>query len=204
MGMRYIFTFFMALFFCLPAMAQSPAENNAVIKAENYLRNLDTLAARFTQVDNYGGKLTGQFYLDRPGRLRFEYDQSDDFIVADGLFIYFYDSELGEQSNAPVGQTLADFLLREDLRFDGEVAVTDVWKDNGFTHITLVQRADPAAGNLRLVFQDEPYLLRMWRVVDAQGYITKVYLDDVRSGVELPRGMFAYIDPEKDEPHYNE
>lgn len=172
-------------------------------RAESYLRNLKTLKSRFIQVDNQGARLTGAFYLNRPGRLRFEYDQHDDFIVADGKFIYYYDAQLGEQSNAPIGQTLADFLLREDLRLGGKVSVTDVRKEGGFVHITLVQKEDPAAGSLRMVFQEEPFSLRMWRVVDAQGYITEVYLEDVKTGMDLPRKLFVYADPSRGVERYN-
>ncbi len=204
---HYIFILLALLTLC-PANAIAQKESfdakAEVTRAETYMRNLDTLKASFVQVDNNGGRMSGTFYLDRPGRLRFEYDQTDDFIVADGIFIYFYDSQLGEQSNAPIGQTLADFLLQEDLRLGDEVAVTDVNQDERFTYITLVQRADPAAGSLRLVFQHEPYLLRMWRVVDAQGFITEVYLEDTETGIELPRDLFIYVDPKRKVNRYNQ
>jgi len=197
---------FLALAILFPLSVSAQENSIEIRRAENYLRNLGTLKARFVQVDNYGGQMTGTFYLSRPGKLRFEYDQVDDFIVADGIFIYYYDAQLGEQSNAPIGQTLADFLLREDLYLDGEeIAVTDVYKDSGQVSINLVQRADPSAGNLRLGFQTEPYALRMWRVVDAQGFITKVYLEDIQTGIDLPGDLFVYIDPSHgSEPHYNE
>ena len=65
-------------------------------KAENYLRGLKTAKANFIQSTSSGLQLFGTFYLDRPGKLRFEYDALDDFVVADGIFIYFYDSELEE------------------------------------------------------------------------------------------------------------
>ncbi len=168
-----------------------------VARAESYLRNLDTLRARFIQVGNDGSRLEGAFYLDRPGRLRFEYDALEDFIVADGTFIYFYDAQLGEQSNAPIGQTLADFLLREDLRLSGDVQVKGVQEAENIAHITLVQSGDPAAGSLRLSFHKEPFQLHMWRVVDGQGFITEVYLKDIERGVSLARSLFVYRDPDR-------
>ena len=86
----------------------------SVVRAETYLRDLDTARARFLQTAQNGSQLAGTFYLNRPGKLRFDYDDPvEDFIVADGRFIYFYDSQLGEQTNAPIGQTLADFLVAQ-------------------------------------------------------------------------------------------
>jgi outer membrane lipoprotein-sorting protein len=191
---------FLALYPGAPANAESGEQlgnESALARAESYLRGLDTLQARFVQATSDGGRLEGVFYLDRPGRLRFEYDDRDDFIVADGMFIYFYDAAFGEQSNAPIGQTLADFLLREDLRLSGDIQVQSVREEGGLTYITLAQQADPGAGSLRLAFQTEPYALRMWRVVDAQGFITDIYLQDVQTGLDLPRRLFAYHDPSR-------
>ncbi|NCC20983.1 MAG: outer membrane lipoprotein carrier protein LolA [Alphaproteobacteria bacterium] len=202
--MRY-FLLALALLGTTPvAFAQiDPSPERLVAQAEAYLRNLDTIQSRFVQIGNDGSRLEGVFYLDRPGRLRFEYDSLDDFIVADGTFIYFYDSELGEQSNAPIGQTLADFILRDDPRLSGDVTVQNVWREAGAVYVTLVQTSDPGAGSLRLVFQEQPFVLRMWRVVDSQGYITDMYLTDLHQGVELPRSLFVYRDPERDVQRLN-
>ncbi|MBI2234105.1 MAG: outer membrane lipoprotein carrier protein LolA, partial [Micavibrio aeruginosavorus] len=120
----------------------------AVRQAESYLQSLRTAKARFLLTAADGTQQIGTFYLDRPGRLRFEYDPpAKDFVVADGLLIYFYDSQLGEQSNAPIGQTLADFLLRSDIRLSGDVTVERVMRGGGLLQITLIQTSGPGAGS---------------------------------------------------------
>lgn len=175
-----------------------------VIKAETYLRNLTTAKADFIQRSSMGGVLTGKFYLSRPGKLRFEYNEVDDFIVADGLFIYFYDSELGEQSNAPIGQTLADFLLRDDLTLRDDMSVQEVHNSGGFTYMTIVQTADPAAGSVELIFSNVPYRLYKWRVTDPQGEVTEIELKNLETGMKLPGSLFGYIDPKHGKGHINE
>jgi outer membrane lipoprotein-sorting protein len=203
-SMRFTVVFFIILFGAFSASAQEARRVDHLTRAESYLRNLHTLKADFVQISNSGSRLSGKFYLSRPGRLRFDYNEIDDFVVADGNFLYYYDAELGEQSNAPIGQTIADFLLREDIRLSGEIKVTEVKNESGFTYITLVQRADPAAGSIRMIFQNDPYKLRKWRVVDAQGYITEVYLQNIETGMDLPRKLFIYIDPSRDVIRYNQ
>lgn len=178
-------------------------DSSQIARIENYLHALTTMKADFSQIDNSGKKVTGHFYLSRPGRMRFEFDQTDDFIVADGMFVYYYDSELGEQSNAPISQTLADFILRKDLKLSGDITVMDVHKEGKFYHVTMVMTDDPDAGSLRMVFQDSPFGLRMWRVVDAQGYITEVYLKNIETGIDLPRKLFVYTDPSRKTVKYN-
>lgn len=168
-----------------------------VRQAESYLQGLGTAKARFLQTSPNGSQLLGTFYLNRPGKLRFEYDDVKDFIVADGLFVYFYDSELGEQSNAPIGQTLADFLLRSNLKLGGDVTVTEVARAGGLLRIKLVQSADPQAGSLTLGFSESPFALKKWRVVDATGAITEVELYDLQRDVALPSSLFVYRAPAK-------
>jgi outer membrane lipoprotein-sorting protein len=177
------------------AAAHATANDPAVQKAEDYLRGLSTAKADFIQRSTLGGMLTGTFYLDRPGRLRFEYNEVKDFIVADGYFIYFYDSELGEQTNAPIGQTLADFLLRSDLKLSGDLRVNDVYSKDGFSYLTFTQTDDPDAGSVQLVFSEIPYQLRKWIVTDAQGAITEIELKNMERDMDLKDSLFAYFDP---------
>ena len=88
-----------------------PASTADIERAEKYLQDLKTAQARFVQTTHNGTQLVGTFYLSRPGKLRFEYDAPmEDFVVADGMFIYFYDAELEEQTNAPIKATMASLL----------------------------------------------------------------------------------------------
>ena len=140
-----------------PSYAGDPADFEAEItQAQSYLNSLATAQSRFIQTTHDGGQLVGTFYLSRPGKLRFEYDPPiEDFVVADGLFLYFYDSQLQEQVNVPIGQSLADFFLRKnaDMR-DGDVMITDVQRGGGLLQIKLVQKSDPQAGSLTLGLQE--------------------------------------------------
>lgn len=191
-----IFALIAGLFLTAPAHAETMTiRDPEVIRAEQYLKNLKTAKADFIQTSSLGSRLSGQFYLDRPGRLRFDYNEVDDFIVADGFFVYFYDSQLGEQSNAPIGQTLADFLLRKDLRLSGDLTVTQTYKKDGYIAITIVQTDEPGTGQVELFFTEVPYQLSRWRVTDAQGEITEVVLKNMETGMKLDNSLFGYIDP---------
>lgn len=184
----------------------SIAANKAqdIQKAEDYLKNLTTAKADFIQRANNGSRLSGTFYLDRPGRLRFEYNEVDDFIVADGYFIYFFDAELGEQTNAPIGQTLADFLLRKDISLTGDINVQEIGYENGLKFYTLVQTDDPGAGNIKLFFSNVPFQLKKWRVTDAAGMTTEIELKNMETDIKLSNSLFGFIHPDKKNTSYNE
>lgn len=206
--MRFLVLCLTALVLLSPGLLQAQAvtDKQAYIKKiERYFNELKTAQARFVQTAHDGTQLVGTFYLDRPGKLRFEYDPPvEDFIVADGLFIYFYDSELGEQSNAPIGQTLADFILRSELSLNEDITVKNVQRAGGYLQAELYQSDDPEQGSLFLAFSENPLKLEKWRVVDAQGLITEIELFYLKTGMTHPSGLFAYHDPSSGTPRYNE
>ncbi len=183
--------------------ASAPPE--MIKKIEAYMNGLSTARARFVQTTHNGAQLVGTFYLDRPGKLRFEYDAPvNDFVVADGFFIYFYDAEAGEQSNAPIGQTLADFILRSKMSLSGDVRITNYSDANGIIQVELTQSGDPDAGTLTLGFDKEPLTLKKWRVVDGQGLITEVELFYLKTDIKHTDGLFVYKDPTTGlAPRYN-
>jgi outer membrane lipoprotein-sorting protein len=172
--------------------------SNEAAQAEAYFQGLKTVKSRFIQTSPDGSQLRGTFYLNRPGKLRFQYDSpSKDFVVADGLFIYFYDGEVKQQSNAPISQTLADFLLRKDLKLSGDLKIIKIMRSGGLLQITMVQRDEPKAGELTLGFTEgAKYQLKKWRVKDSVGNITETELFDMQTGIKLPSSLFAYRDPE--------
>ncbi len=176
-------------------------------KAEKYLQNMKTAQARFVQTTHNGEQLVGTFYLSRPGKVRFDYDPpSKSFIVADGMFIYFYDGELEEQTNAPISSTLANFFLRKNFSFSDGLMVKDAKWVNNLLQIKVVQADEPEAGSITFAFEKSPFTLKKWRVVDQQGMITEVELFYLTTGIKHKKGLFVYKDPNRanGKPSYNE
>lgn len=190
-----------------PALSVNAAENNTPIaiidqathvqRIETYLNQIDTLQSNFTQTAADGTLISGQFFLDRPGKLRFEYDDPiGDYIVADGLFIHYWDDELKEHNNAPIGVTLADFLLSKKIKLSGDLSVTDVKElDNGKIRLSMHQTDDPNAGKLALLFNQSPMQLEKWRITDPTGAMTEVSLTGIKADQKLAATLFVFKPP---------
>jgi outer membrane lipoprotein-sorting protein len=182
----------------------APDQQQAVKSAEDYLGGITTLRAHFVQTANDGKQATGTFYLDRPGKMRIDYDPpSKDFIVADGFLIYYYDGQMKQQSSTTISRSLADFFLRKDLKLSGDISASDIKRDKSTLEMTLVQTRNPLAGSLTLVFNETPLQLLAWRIVDAQGLVTEVRLLSLEMGIPLDKSMFHYYDPALKSPSYN-
>ncbi len=150
---------FSLLAFFLAALPCARADDLPEVQAaEAYLSGLDTLHARFIQTSGSGRQVAGNFYLKRPGKMRFQYDKPvTDFIVADGLYVYYYDGEMKQQSHTLISRSLANFFLRKNLKLSGDVKVTDVKRDGGLLQVSLVESTNPLGGTLTLGFRKTPW-----------------------------------------------
>ena len=164
---------------------------------EAYLNGLHTVRSHFTQVGT-NGVSSGTFYLDRPGRLRFDYESPQkDIIVADRKLIWYYDAKMKEANHAPISRTFADFLLRREIQLAGnDVTVTDFQHGDNAVQLTMTQTDDPGQGSLTLVLSEKPLRIQQWRVIDPQGRTTQVTLQDPEFGIAFDPALFVWRDPE--------
>ena len=177
-----------------PAAALSAQDQADIARIEAYLNSIRTLKAHFLQVAPNGGISEGTAWLERPGRMRFQYDPPAPFllIAAHGQLI-FHDSSLGQNSNIPLGRTPLGILLADHVTLSGGVTVIDIQHLPGQIQLTLVRTASPGDGSLTLIFTDPPLTLRQWTVVDAQRRETHVTLSNMQTGGHYSDQLFEQI-----------
>lgn len=178
------------------ATAVSTAEADRILaQAEAHFRGITTLSGRFLQVASTGEQAEGSVALSRPGRLRLEYDAPTEvLVVADGRFLIYVDEKLNQVSHIRLQSTPAGFILRENLSFaDPDIAVLGVRRGGGVAEIDVAMAQDRGAGTMTLVFTEQPFALRQWRVRDAQGIETAVTLYDVQTQIALDQRLFRHI-----------
>jgi len=165
-------------------------------RIEAYLNHLKNISADFLQIDDRGGTMTGKIEIQRPGKMRVVYDPpSKDFIVADGDTVHIWNADLQSQTNVDEGSSLAEFILRDHVNLGGDVTVTKLERFPAKLELTLIQKNDPAMGQLTLIFEDKPLMLRQWRVIDPQGVTTGVSLQNMREDVSFPSSTFTFVPP---------
>ena len=176
--------------------ALSPQDRADVTRVESYLNGIHTLHSRFRQIAPNGGTSEGQAWLERPGRMRFEYDPPSPFLLVGGHgLLVFHDSQLKQTSNIPLGSTPLGLLLQDNLRLSGDVTVAGLTRAPGQLQVRLLRTKSPADGTLTLIFADAPLALRQWSVVDAQRQETRVTLYNVELGGMFNQKLFEFVDP---------
>jgi outer membrane lipoprotein-sorting protein len=168
-----------------------------IARLQKYLNSIKTMRADFMQTMSDGSSMNGKVAISRPGKMRLEYaPPSDNLLVADGAFVHVWDGQAKTGSSIPLGSSLADIILRDDLKLDGgDIGVTEIKKFPAAVHMTLVQSDNPAAGSITLEFEDKPLKLKNWRVVDGQGIETRVAISNQEMDVSIPSSTFFYRDP---------
>jgi outer membrane lipoprotein-sorting protein len=189
-----------------PALAQprfqpTPQDQADLARIETYLDGLKALKAHFLQVAPSGAISQGTVWLDRPGRMRFQYDPPSPLLLVAGHgLVVFYDKSLNQTSNIPIGHTPLGILLADHVRLSGDVTVTGMQHLPGQIQVSLVRTASPGDGTLTLIFADNPLTLRQWTVVDAQRQETRVTLYNAELGGNFDQKLFEFIDPRAFQP----
>jgi len=168
-----------------------------IARVEDYLNTTTTMKARFIQMASTGETSEGDIMLWRPGRLRIDYDPPSPVVItANGLFLVYQDTELEQLTHIPLASTPAGMLVAESVRLNGEeLAVTGIRRGASTVEISVVQREDPHAGRITLVFTDRPLRLQRWVVLDAQGITTNFALLKPQLGVTFEPSLFKSNKP---------
>jgi outer membrane lipoprotein-sorting protein len=180
----------------LAPLALTPQDRADLARIEVYLNGLKTLKARFLQVAPDGSTSQGTAWLQRPGRMRFEYDKPSPFLLVAGFgSAVFYDSQLNQTTSVPLATTPLGILLGADFKLTGDVTVTAITRQPGQIEVTTTRTSSPGDGTLSLIFADQPLALRQWSVVDAQHQETRVSLFSIELGGDFNPRMFEFNDP---------
>ena len=161
-------------------------------KVSSYLSSLQTLVGNFVQVGPDGTKTKGDFYIQKPGKVRFEYDPPTPIdIVADGSSLAVRDRNLATQDIYPLSQTPLRYLLSDRIDLLKDTNVVSVASDDMFISITIEEKqALIGTSRLMLMVGAKDGQLKQWTVTDPQGYDTTVAIYNLDSSKKVDPGLF--------------
>jgi outer membrane lipoprotein-sorting protein len=161
-------------------------------KISNYLSTLQNLTGKFVQIGPDGSRSTGAFYIQKPGKVRFEYDPpSQVAIVADGSSVMIRDQQLDTQDIYPLSQTPLRFLLSDKIDLMRDTNVVSVSADDMFTQVTIEER-QPLVGTSRLMLMigAKDNQLKQWTITDPQGYDTTIAIYGLDPNKKIDPNLF--------------
>lgn len=189
--MKKFLGIFCSIFFLSFSTAAAPED---LQKIENYLNSLQTIKANFVQMASNGGTAEGKIYIAKPSKIRMEYTSPDEMlIVGNGDYIIYNDKELDQVTNIDYKDIPATIILTQKIKFDGQnLKVIDFYKDAGQTSITVEMPKNKSVKPITLIFDNSPFRLKQWKVVDPQNIEITISLFDMETDVELASNLFRF------------
>jgi outer membrane lipoprotein-sorting protein len=157
-----------------------------------YLSSVKQLSGDFVQVGPDGSKSKGEFYIQKPGRVRFDYDPPSPIeLIADGQSVVVRDRKLATQDLYPLSQTPLRFLLADRIDLMRDTNLIGVYADDVFVTVVIEERQIIAGTHrLMMMFGAQDFQLRQWTVTDPQGLDTTVALYNLDSRRTPDPGLF--------------
>ena len=161
-------------------------------KVSSYLSSLQTLVGNFVQVGPDGSKTKGDFYIQKPGKVRFEYEAPSPIaIIADGSSVAVRDRKLATQDIYPLSQTPLRYLLSDRIDLLKDTNVVNVTADDVFVSVTIEEKqALIGTSRLMLMVGAKDGQLKQWTVTDPQGYDTTVAVYNLDLSKKVDPSLF--------------
>lgn len=176
-----------------------------------FFQEVDSLQASFEQmvVDESGMTLeqsTGMFYLSRPGKFRWNYNnpysESGDLgqqIIADGEYIYMFDPELEQVTQRSMRDAMSQvpslLLVQSGGQAQDHFDITDFGVTDGLSWVSLKPKAEEASyQQLMIGFANDE--LRSIVLIDGLGNETRLKLLRVENNINLSSKLFDFNAPD--------
>ncbi len=174
----------------LGAATDAHAASDTAQKIADHFSSVTTMTGEFVQFGPKGEQTGGKFYLQRPGKVRFNYEAPSAYeVVSDGKSVAIDNSKLDTMDLYPLSKTPLKLLL--DTRIDLSAAkVKSVKEDEDLTTIQLADKSIFGSSTITMMFDPKSYELRQWTITDSRGKDTTIMIFNVKQGVKIDPATF--------------
>lgn len=197
-----MFRFILSLLL-LSAAATTQAQEAPVDRLKKALQAINTLHAGFSQMTydelgNVDHRGTGVFYLQKPGKFRWNYREPfHQEVVTSGGKVWFYDADLEQVTikkvDAAIGSTPA-LLLTGEISVMDNFTLQNQGENEGLSWVRLVPKNEDSGFKHITVGLDEHGIAGM-ELADNFGHLTRIYFQDIQTGVKIDPTLFEFKAP---------
>jgi len=165
-----------------------------VNRVSAYLTSVQVLTGNFVQIGPDGRRTTGHMFMQKPGKVRFEYDPPSPIdIIADGQRVAVRDRKLATQDLYPLSQTPLRFLLADHIDLLQDTNVIGITADDTYVSILIEEKqAFVGTNRLMMMFDSKDYRLKQWTVTDVQGFDTTIAVSNLDSSKRPDPSLFVF------------
>jgi outer membrane lipoprotein-sorting protein len=172
--------------------ALSGAERDDLARVSQAMNAVRSMEGNFVQIGPEGQIDQGRFYIEKPGRMRFEYaSPNPTLIVSDGRWVAVENTRLNTVDRYALWTTPLNLILSDDIDLRSNANIVSVAHKGDQLLVTAREHKAQVNGDLLLVFSGPTLALKQWTVKDAQGLLTTVAISNVKTGAALDPGLFS-------------
>ncbi len=189
---KYLTAASIALGVLLPAgfaQAQSANSGAQAQAIANQFTAVKTMTGEFVQFGPKGDQTGGKFYIERPGKIRFNYDKSPITVISDGESVVVNNKKLDTWDLYPLSKTPLKLLLSDHVDLGGG-RLRGLKNEPDALTMILGDKAVFADATIALMFDPANAELKQWTITDAQRQDTTVMIFNVQKGVRFADNMF--------------
>ncbi len=158
----------------------------------DYLERLTTAVGTFTQHNADGTTSTGRIYLNRPWKMRLEYNRPDAIsIIANGLRLTVLDKKSNSgPAEYPLTGTGLHSLLAKSVNLADPRLLIRFRTDETYSEVHLRHTSRLVGGRSVIYFSNDPISLLGWSYIDDDRRQTTLILEEWQEGVRLRGSLF--------------
>ena len=180
-----IFSIF--LIFIFSAEVTLP-KNKSIKLIKDYLGDIKTLQAEFSQTNQTGDIMTGVFFLKKPGKIRLSYDPPQNLqIVSKQQAVLIFDPQNGGSGplTYPLHSTPLSFLIKNDL----SLFINENGENLELGNLIIFKVRNPQY-NLSIKFNKNPVSLLGWEFENQMGELIKIRLNNIHKNKYISDEIF--------------
>lgn len=171
-------------------VSHAQAQGAAAQKIANHFTQVKTMMGEFVQFGPSGEQTGGKFFIERPGRVLFLYEEPSNIrVVSDGSTVVVNNKKLDTWDTYPLARTPLNLVLGDSIDLSGN-KVQSVQESDDLTTVVVQDKQVFGDSKITMMFDPASYDLRQWTIRDAKGKDTTVMIFNVEEGVKFGKDTF--------------
>lgn len=165
----------------------------AIKQVDAYFTGLPDTKGAFVQTNADQKKMRGKFFMQRPGKFRFEYSPpSRQLIVSNGESLAIQDEDINTEDRVEIDKTPFRLLLRKEVNLARDAKIMELQESDDSVTVSLQDRSPESPGKIKLTLAKKPELqLKSWTTLDAQNLETTVEVTELSKVEKVDPELFV-------------
>ena len=191
-NLKIRFSKLICIFISLYSINVFSEENKLIDIIEENWNNTQTISGRFHQELNDNDIISGNFYIQKPYKSNFTYDNGLENIITSKFFINIVDKKKYLIDKYPIINQPIYKILSERISFKKIFEVLSIKTINNEIAINLISKNNSSNSNakIKLVFNKDDYSLKNWEIIDDLGQSTYLEFTKIRKNISIDQRLF--------------